>query len=473
LKEVTSKNEICGKIIEWGILGLIVFSPLPVASVHEWSILVIQIVVVIMAIAYFMMKEEPDVNEYIADAIRWPRYLFIAFFVFVFFQLIPMPKFLVEFLAPNTYSFREVYSPEFTKIKFMTLSLIPSRTIQECLELLTYFLLGFLIIKTVTQRHQIMRIFYLLVIMGMFEALYGLFELYRSEPRILFYKKIYNLDSVTGTFVNRNHFSGYLEMVIPIAIGLIIARADLFSLARMNWREKILHLARKWLSIDLIVISGIVIMSLAIILSKSRSGVFLLVFMFILFFELTILFITRGRFQQRWTRNFLIVTFIIITFVSFYVGIEATIERFSLDQLLKGGRPLYWNNVTTIIGRFPLFGMGLGSFASLYPSFEKGVELDYGHLSHAHNDYLEYFAELGLVGGILLIGGILFMVINSFLIWKERKHPEAKGLALGGIIAVVSILIHSLTDFNLHIPANMLLFSVVLSLTVVTAFFEK
>jgi len=426
-----------------------------------------------MTIVYFLMKEEPEINDYVSDAVKWPKYLFIAFFGFVFVQLIPWPKFLVKFLAPNTYSFREIYSPEFSSLKYMTLSLIPTRTVQESLELLTYFLLGFLIIKTITQRHQIMRLIYLLVIMGMAEALYGLFELYRGEPRILFYKKIFNLDSATGTFVNRNHFSGYLEMIIPLAIGLIIARADFFSLSKMNWREKIVHLARKWLSVDLIVISGIVLMSLAIILSKSRSGVFLLVFTFILFFELTVLYLTRARHQQRWTRNFLIVMFIIITFFSLYVGIEATIQRFSLDQLLKGGRPLYWNNVTMIIGRFPLFGMGLGSFGSLYPSFEKGVELDYGHLSHAHNDYLEYFAELGLFGGILLIGGILFMTVNSFLIWKERKHPEAKGWALGGIIAVVAILIHSLTDFNLHIPANMLLFTVVLSLTVVTACFEK
>jgi len=355
----------------------------------------------------------------------------------------------------------------------MTLSLIPSRTLQEGLELLTYFFLAFLIFKVITKRQQIMRIFYVLVIMGIFEALYGLFELYRKESRILFYKKTYGLDSVTGTFVNRNHFSGYLEMIIPLAIGLIIARSDLFSVTGKRWREKILHLSRKGFAINMIVGVCIIIMSLAIILSKSRSGVFVLVFTFILFFELTILYFGRAKEQQRWTRNFLIVTFLLITFISLYIGIEATIERFSLDELLREGRPLYWNNVSTMIREFPLFGIGLGSFASVDPSFEAGVALDYGRLSHAHNDYLEYLAELGLISGILLIGGLLFMAVNSFLVWRERRHPEVKGLAMGGIIAVVSILIHSLTDFNLHIPANMLLFTVVLSLTMVTAFYQK
>jgi len=472
-RESPSEGGVAGKIIEWGIIGLIIFSPLPAASVHEWSILVIQLVVVVMMIAYFMMKESPEASEALSYAVKWPRYMFIGVFILIFIQLIPLPKYLVQFLAPNTFLFKADFSAGFSKIEFITLSLIPSRTLQEGLELLTYFFLAFLIFKVITERRQIMRIFSVLVIMGVFEALYGLFELYRKEPRILFYKKIHDLDSVTGTFVNRNHFSGYLEMIIPLAIGLMIARADLFSLAGMRWREKILRLSRKGFSINLIIGTCIVIMSLAIILSQSRSGVFLLVFAFILFFELTILYFGRAKEQQRWSRNFLVVTFLLITFISLYVGIEATIERFSLDELLREGRPLYWSNVSTIIREFPLFGIGLGSFGSVYPSFEAGVELDYGRLSHAHNDYLEYLAELGLVGGILLFGGILFMAVNSFLVWRERRHPEVKGLAMGGIIAMVSILIHSLTDFNLHIPANMLLFTVVLSLTMVTAFYKK
>jgi len=54
-----------------------------------------------------------------------------------------------------------------------------------------------------------------------------------------------------------------------------------------------------------------------------------------------------------------------------------------------------------------------------------------------------------------------------------RRDPEVKGLALGGIVAIVAILIHSIADFNLHIPANMVLFSVVISVTFVTAFYKK
>ena len=92
---------------------------------------------------------------------------------------------------------------------------------------------------------------------------------------------------------------------------------------------------------------------------------------------------------------------------------------------------------------------------------------------HAHNDYLEYLAELGGMGFLLLLGGILTMLVFSFLMWRVRRHPEVKGLVLGGMVAVVAMLIHSITDFNLHIPANMMLFALVLSLTIAAAFYRR
>jgi len=468
---LTRRDSIYGKIIEYGILGLIIFGPLPAASVEEWSILVIQLTVLVMMAAYFLMKEKPQNNEFLSLSLKWPKYLFLGLFIFIFIQTIPLPKFIIKVLSPNIYSFHKLFSIDFPRIKFMSLSLVPSYTLREGLELLSYFLLGFLIVKTITKRRQIMRIFSVLIVMGVFEAFYGLFELYNKDPRILFYKKIYYLDSLTGTFVNRNHLSGYLEMIIPLALGLIIARIDLFSLAGLKLREKLLRFSEKGLSTNLLITLGIIIMSLAIIFSKSRSGVFLLVFTFILFFELTVLYFGKARHQRKWIKNFVKIVFLIIIFMSFYIGIDATVERFSLDKLLQEERPVVWANTVGIFSDFPFFGTGLGTFASLYPSYENSEKFQ--RYSHAHNDYLEYLSELGVFGFVFLLGGILFMLINSFLIWRVRKHPVVKGLSLGGIVAIVCILIHSITDFNLQIPANMMLFSVVLSLTIVTASYKR
>lgn len=468
---LTKHDHVCRKIIEYGILGLIIFSPLPAASVYDWSILVIQLSVIVMMVAYLLMREKPHHNELLFQSLKWPRYLFSGFFIFLFIQIMPFPNFFLKIFSPNIYSSQQLFSADFSKVKFMSFSLLPSYTLREGLEILSYFLLGFLIIKTVTKRRQIMRIFYVLITLGVFEALYGFIELYTKNPRILFYQKIHYLDEVTGTFINRNHFSGYLEMIIPLTIGLILARIDLFSMAGLKWNEKILQFSEKGFAINFVLSFCVIFMSMAILFSKSRSGVFLLIFIFILFFGMSVLFSEKVKYPQIWVRRFLQLTISIIVFVSLYVGIGTTIERFAVDEILNEGRPAVWANVSGIVSDFPVFGSGLGTFATLYPAYEEIWKA--GRYSHAHNDYLEYLSELGAVGFALLLGGILFMLGRSYLMWRERRHPEVKGLTLGGIIAVISLLIHSIGDFNLHIPANMLLFTVVLSLTVVMAFHKK
>jgi O-antigen ligase len=465
------KDRVCRKIVEYGILGVLIFSPLPAASVEEWAILVIQLAVIIMMIAYFLMKEKPQNNILLSHSLKWPRYLFIALFILMAIELIPLPKYVIKILSSNAYSFQNLYQTDFSEINFLSLSLIPSHSIQAGLELLTYFFLGFLIVRTVTSRHQVMRIFTVLIVMGILEAFYGLFELYRKNPRILFYEKTDYLDSVTGTFVNRNHLSGYLEMVIPLCIGLIVARMDLGSLAGLRWREKLLRLSEKGLGTNIILSLGVIIMSVAVIFSKSRSGLSLLIFAFILFFGLSMLFIRGTIHQKSYIKKFLTIVFLFILFIALYVGIEANLERFALDKILHEDRPVVWANTVTIVSDYPLFGTGLGTFDFIYPAYEDSKE--YARYLHAHNDYLEYLAELGVLGFVFLAGGILIMLINSFLVWKERRHPWVKGLSLGGIVAVICMLIHSVTDFNLQIPANMVLFSVVLSLTITVSFYKR
>jgi O-antigen ligase len=94
-------------------------------------------------------------------------------------------------------------------------------------------------------------------------------------------------------------------------------------------------------------------------------------------------------------------------------------------------------------------------------------------LAHAHNDYLEALAELGLLGTALLLGLIVLLAVRASLAWRERRSPEAKGIALGGIVSLAGAGVHAVTDFNLHIPANAVLFAVVLALTLVSAHLRK
>jgi O-antigen ligase len=460
------------RAIEYGLLALLVFSPLPAASVNEWSILVIELAAGFLAAACVLLKPKPRVNAHLEAALKPVKALAAAFFGFLVFQVLPLPVAVVRLLSPGAYSFRKLYQPDFTRLHWTTLSLAPGRTIQAGLELFAFCLIGFVIVRTVTRGSEIRRMIFVLVGSGLFQTLYGLFELAARRPRILFYPKAFSLDSVTGTFVNRSHFSGYLEMIVPLALGLVVARMSLFSFGVKGIRERFLLMTSRGLPGNLLAAAGIVVMSIGIVLSDSRAGLVVLLFSFFLFAGLSVLAFGRVGYRELWIRNFLRFTVIAILLLALFIGIGTTIQRFALDNLLHEDRPLFWANAAGMVRDFPLFGTGLGTFVAVYPAYEtrEGPE---GLLVHAHNDYLEFLSELGLIGTVLLFGGILYLAVRAFLAWRERRNPEAKGLALGGIVSLAGMGLHTLTDFNLHIPANALLFAVVLSLSLVMAYYRK
>jgi O-antigen ligase len=460
------------RTIDGMMIALLVLSPLPAASVPAWSVLAIELAVAVLAAAYLLLEPKPRVNGEALKALRPARCAAAAFFAYLAFQVLPLPSGLVRVLSPATYGFRRLYDPGFAELKFMSLSLVPARTIEQGLELLAYFLLGFLVIRTVTHGAQVRRIIYVLAGCGVFQTLYGLSQLPAGAPRILFYPKVYSLGSVTGTFVNRSHLSGYLEMIVPLAVGLLIARMSLFSFGVKGSRERFQLMMAQGVAGNLALAGAVVVMSLGIVRSNSRAGLVVLVAGFFLFVGLSILAYGRVAYRDLWVRNLIRATVLVILVMALAIGIGSTIQRFALDNLLHEDRPLYWANVADMVRAFPVFGTGLGTFAAVYPAFETrgGPEM---LLAHAHNDYLEFLSELGLIGTALLLGLVLWLAVRAFLVWKERRSPEAKGLALGGIVSLAGMAIHAVTDFNLHIPANLVLFAVVLGLTFVSAHHRK
>ena len=460
------------KIQEYGLLALLLWSPLPAASVEEWSLFLVELAVAVMAAAYLLLDEKPSLNAHLPPVLKRLRPLGAAFLGFVALQIVPLPVGFVRLISPGTYEFHKLYSPAFPRLKFMSLSIAPGTTLREGLFLAALFILGFLVVRTVVDGRRIRTVIAVLIASGVFQALYGLFELTRANPRLLFYSKVFNLDSVTGTFVNRNHLSGYLEMIIPLALGWAVARMNLLTFGVKGFREKILLWTSKGVLGSVLILAGVVVMSLGILLSHSRSGVVVLAFSVFLFFAFSVYAYSRTGFRQPWIGPAIRSTFLVVIALAVVVGIGSTIRRFALDDVLHEDRPLYWANTLDIVGDFPLFGTGLGTYASAYGAYEKGSSSEM-ELRHAHNDYLEALAELGAVGTALLLGVILYIAVQAFLTWRSRRSTQARGLALGGIISLAGAGVHAATDFNLHVPANAVLLTVILGLTLVMAYYRK
>jgi O-antigen ligase len=459
-------------IVDYGLLALLLWSPLPAASVEEWSIFVLELAVAVMAAAYVLLDPKPAVNPHLGPVLKNMRIVTAAFFGFLALQILPLPAGIVRLISPGSFEFRKLYAPEFAGMKFMSLSIVPSATLREGLFLAACFLLGFLVIRTVSRGRAIRTVIGVLIGSGVFQALYGLFELGRARPRILFYEKLFSPGSVTGTFVNRNHFSGYLEAIVPLALGLAVARMNMLTFGVKGFREKLVLWTSKGLLKNVLILGAAVLMSLGILLSNSRSGLVVLAFSVFLFLGLSVVSFSRTGYRQPWIGKSVRTTFLVVTALAVYIGVGSTVRRFAVDDLLHEDRPLYWANTADIVGDFPLFGTGLGTFASVYGAYEKGSSSEM-QLVHAHNDYLEYIAELGVVGAVILIGGILYLAVQAYLAWKKRRNAQARALGLGGIVSLAGIGLHAFTDFNLHIPANMVLFAGVLGLTLVMAYYRK
>ena len=87
-----------------------------------------------------------------------------------------------------------------------------------------------------------------------------------------------------------------------------------------------------------------------------------------------------------------------------------------------------------------------------------------GYYNHAHNDYLEFATETGLVGLSLLGLAVVSSFIIAIIAQYRRRDPLMRGLSFAAIMGICAIMIHSTVDFNLQIPANAITFMLLLSM---------
>jgi O-antigen ligase len=145
-------------------------------------------------------------------------------------------------------------------------------------------------------------------------------------------------------------------------------------------------------------------------------------------------------------------------FVS-WLGVKQVLDRFASFQSLEattGKRASMRQDTWRIFLDHPVIGTGLGTLQTVFPAYE--TNYDGKVVNHSHNDYLEGLAETGVAGGVCCATflGVLFFVSLRQLLQVDK--PFAAALHLSGLVGCSGFLVHSLVDFNLHIPANALLF---------------
>jgi O-antigen ligase len=151
-----------------------------------------------------------------------------------------------------------------------------------------------------------------------------------------------------------------------------------------------------------------------------------------------------------------------------WIGVRQVLQRFSgmqMTEVTSSKRAAMREDTWRLFLDYPLLGTGLGTLEMVFPPYDSLY--DGKVVDHAHNDYVEGLAETGVVGGLCCAWFLGVLLVFSLKGLAELGSSFGSALNLSGLIACIGILVHSLVDFNLHIPANALLFLVSAHLAVV------
>jgi O-antigen ligase len=210
------------------------------------------------------------------------------------------------------------------------------------------------------------------------------------------------------------------------------------------------------------------LMGTAAIISGSRSGVISLVAAVIF---LAVLATKSGRPNRRIVKTGRLSKIGPIAIVSLtsiagvlWIGAAEIVDRFgnAVDAQVRFGTPdvgrsAIWRDTLKVVRDYPILGAGLGSYETIYPSYADTEDRD--SVDYAHNDYLQVAAEAGVVGSII---AVCFIVVIFSAMYRGIQSPDPllAGLSLAAGAGIVAVLAQSLSDTDVQIPSNALLFLV-------------
>lgn len=295
-----------------------------------------------------------------------------------------------------------------------------------------------------------------LLALGFLESLYGLVQYLAGLPYVLAWRNVFYADRATGTYVNPNHFAGFLEMVLPLGLGVVLYGIDRFRAGQRDFEAIRLDSEQAPRLVFYFFIS--LFLFLGILFSRSRMGIFGALAAVVA----VILLWASASWRPAKAIPVLAVFLMGVISLGTWLGLEPVIERYEALEPAYLARLAIWRDTVGLIQARPLLGSGLGTFAQTYTQLQTTEVTRY--VDHAHNDYLEFAAELGLIGAGLLFGLIIFALARMISGFYRAERSRHRFLLLGCAGSVLAILFHSMADFNLQIPANALVFAAILGL---------
>jgi O-antigen ligase len=390
------------KFLRLGICALLAFAVAAHGGVEDWARAVLEtgagLLLLVWALRfYFNQKEQIVISP----------------------LLLPLAAF--SLVALGQWFFRTTASPYNTRI--------------ELLLVLASVILLFLAVQAFRTLEDWRGFVWFGMSLGFLVSIFGILQHLTFNGKLYWIREMRYGGIPFGPYVNRNHFAGFAELVIPLALVPLV-------LGRVRRERRVV--------VGLFAILPVT----ALFLSASRGGIV----SFAVQLSVLALFMIRRR---AWGKQLfagaavLLLASLLVT----WLGVGQILQRFSSLQTLEvtsGKRASMRRDTWHIFLDHPVAGTGLGTLQIVFPPYE--TLYDGKIVNHTHNDYLEALAETGLLGGLCCAWFLGILAIQSMKRVRQLNHSFVGALQLAGLVACAGLLVHALVDFNLHIPSNLLLF---------------
>lgn len=339
---------------------------------------------------------------------------------FIILQLIPFRAFDISGSDPFAMKTR--------------ISAMPGETISYWANFTLYWLVAWLVSNL--GKRQIILLVISLGILLCFESIYGILAYMKDYERILGLWYVENYSRVvSGTFVNRNHYSIMFEVTTPVVLSLLFM-PKLFNIKLILSFKICIGLLFLFLC------------TLAVFNARSRLG------LLCYFFSISIwIILVSNKFNFSSGKHklplFVFSFFAMALLVGLWFGLEPIMIRF--QSVGENFRYLFWDSaVQSFPKSYWLWGMGAGTLVDNFKVIAP-IEIADKTLYQLHNDWLEFVLDFGIPAALVICAG--------FFIWFRKLNTMRYSvLQLGAISGIAAIAIHSFGDFGLQIPGVAILF---------------
>jgi len=452
------------KALEWLLIAVVVGSTLAFGGVQPVAYSLVEVALFLGFLALLWHQTREGKIE-----IRLPIWpLLFAFLILL--QLIPVPQSLIVRLSPARFVGPAAAGWPATPSS-ATLSIYPYNTWLVWIKFLAYVSAFTLSAYVFDSRRRKSALVTGLIYLGVFEAAYGIIQYLTGWQKIFSYTKQFYTEEATGTYINHNHFAGFLELTLPFVMAYVFYYFQIWMDGRRQHRSLSGSSGRGSAGIQsLLYLFLVLIFLVALVFSRSRGGILATAFTV---FVVAVLAQFRAR-RRAWLVGLSLFLLIAVAY-GLWIGLDPVLARF--EQMGEAhyfqfeGRLSFWKDSLGLIREYPFTGIGLGNFGIGFQRFQTSWVTFF--VDHAHNDYVEFAADTGLAGAGLLFLPMFYLLGKMIVFFLKDSRRYRPAILLGCIGSTLAILLHSITDFNLQIPSNALVFSVVLGIGYKAACLER